>query len=76
MIDNKQKLKEVIKLETNKYKHSKYIRYFWRIPGMFFGGEALGLFKLLVTLKKAEYYSNTHSVLRHIYLLRLKQIEN
>lgn len=76
VIQTREELRAFLKIETERYKKSRFIRYFGWLPLINGFGEAFGVYKLLVLLRKAEYHVNNKTKLRYIYQFRLKSLEN
>lgn len=76
MIKTYDELKHCLEIETASFKKSKLIRYFGWLPMFSCMGESFGIYKLLVNLRKCEYYSNRGWVFAYYYKLKLKSIQN
>lgn len=76
MINTHDELKKCLEIETSKFRKSKFIRYFGWLPMFSCFGESFGIYKLIVILRKCEYYTNRREVFRYFYKLKLKSIEN
>lgn len=76
MIKTRDELKKYLDVETGSLRKKKSIRYFGWLPMLNCLGESFGIYKLLVYLRKCEYYSYRGGLLKYIYILKLKGIEN
>ena len=76
MITTYIELKDCIEKETLYLKKHKLIRYFGWLPMLSGLGESFGIYKLLVYLRKCEYFSNRWWVLSVYYKFKLKAVEN
>lgn len=76
MIKTHDDLKKCLDIETSGFRKGKLIRYFGWLPMFSCFGESFGIYKLIVYLRKCEYYTNRGGLFQYLYKLKLKSIEN
>ena len=58
MIKTHDELKKCLEIETSGCRKGKLIRYFGWLPMFSCFGESFGIYKLILCLRKCEYYTN------------------